>query len=297
MKTRTVLLTLVFAANVIAQEAEPVPPVHKSFEGELHYRSMENYDKRMEQMMPNSLYYNGARDVTFIIKGEKVLMIDESMQYKVLLDPENDVIVYFSEHINKGVTNSYAKHSNMQGLFQKKGNYNAYLKTFNPPEVYHFEPTGKSLPFEDREVPLYQGRIETVMGVLIDQPMLMISSFDFAEDFTFRMPQAYFFSFCYGLEREGLLTKYVWEMIVDINLLGGKFNSYACSELKKVVLRSVSDEEFIVPDNIKLQNERLQGTTLNTFWTEHCRYMKKHKIHPKQLNKDVVYEINEEWDF
>lgn len=297
MKIKIVLLTLVFAMNVIAQEVEPVPLVEKPFEGELHYRSLENYDKRMEQWSPYSMYYNGARDVTYIIKGEKVLMIDESMQYKVLLDPENDVIVYFSEHINKGVNNSYIWHSNMNGFFRERGSYNAYFKEFVPPEVYRFEPTGKTLPFEDKEVPLYQGRIETVIGVIMDQPFLQIASFDFAEDFTYRMPQAYFFSLCYGLEREGLLTKYVCEMIMDISLAGGKFKSYACSELKKVVLRSVSDEEFTVPDNIKLTYERLQGTTLNTFWMEHCRYMKKHKIHPKQLNKDVVYEINEEWDF
>jgi hypothetical protein len=57
MKTKTVLFTLVFAMNVIAQEVEPIPPVEKPFEGELHYRSLENYDKRMEQWSPYSLFH------------------------------------------------------------------------------------------------------------------------------------------------------------------------------------------------------------------------------------------------
>ena len=244
-----------------------------------------------------TILYNPNKNTEFIIKGDKVLMKDESMQYNVLLDPAQDLIVYYSELTNKGMSASYAKHAAQLGTYSKKGVYNDYFHEYVAPEVYRFEPSGNNLHYKDKELPIIDGRIETVLGWKDGEEMgSIVTTFELAEDTCYRLPRAYFVIFCYGLEQERLLVKYTWEQIIDFIMMG-KLKAYACTELKEAIERPVSDDEFALPEGLKLEKERLQGTTLGVFWSNHCLYLKKHKIHPKQVNKNVIYDINEEWDF
>lgn len=97
----TSLFLFTIALKISAQE-----PQNSAFEGELHFLTMENYDKKVIKFSLG-MAYNGARDIKYIIKGNKVLYKDESTKMHILLDPDNDCIILYSTYINKGMKFQY----------------------------------------------------------------------------------------------------------------------------------------------------------------------------------------------
>ena len=292
-----------YFALLIAVVLQPIAAVQakERFNGELHYRTLENADKKAESLIGGQVY-NGTRDITFKIKGDKVLMHDESLQYYCLLDPETDIIVYYSEYLKEGVRMSYyGCNERWGGMFRQKGVYNDALRFFQKPDVYHFESVNGAYYHGDDKVNYVKGRIEFRLTTSDNKDALsagtIVSMFDIYEDTAVVIPPAFFLAMCYGLEREALMTKYICEQVWDMALIG-RIKMYSCYNLKQIVRREVSDEEFAIPAFIKIKDSKPTGIVGSGFLKKHVAYIKKHKLHPSQTdNKKVVYEINEEWDF
>lgn len=127
-----------------------------------------------------------------------------------------------------------------------------------------------------------------------------------------QMPSSYYDALYHGLSIEGnkLIVKFVLHSLMklpEINGLAKKIvskkvganvnnqpKSYECAELKKITVRNVSDDEFSIPNEISLRDSQ-NLLDLNNLLVEHWNALKKNNFQLEQ--KQVEYEINEDWDF
>ena len=70
--------------------------------------------------------------------------------------------------------------------------------------------------------------------------------------------------------------------------------SYECAELKKIITRDVSDEEFSISNEILVKDSE-NMLDLNNLLIEHWNVLQKSNFQIEQ--KQIEYEINEDWDF
>lgn len=256
----------------------------KSFEGELHYRSMENHDNNIIKYS-SGMAYNGARNTTYIIKGNKTLHRDECTHMSLLLDPDNNTVILYSDLIKEGMQFNYESYAaSYLGSFTKKGP--SYMGLKVTPTLYRFEPTGKNIDFMNYSTEYIKGRIENKTAS---------TSFDIYRTLSFNMPKTMYAAQMYGIEVDGLIVKIVWEQI-NIAPGLGELKSYVCTELKGIVERPVNDSELTIPKDIKINKSKSPFKVVGLY-KNNAKYLEKHNMYPTQINKDVIYRIDETWDF
>lgn len=207
----------------------------------------------------------------------------------------------------------------MLNRFSKEGP--SYLGHGLPPTLYRFENKGTTT-LMDRSADYLKGRIENATAST-DIDIYAFSSFI--------MPKAYTALCLRGIEVDGVIGKTVWKqtnMIGDamkdmsdnikrsvykkISKLAGTkvtYTSdakvYCMSKLTDIRERVVDDTEFSIPSDIKiyyssensLHKRASTMTQLTDFYKENHAYLMKHNMYPTQVNRDVVFSIDEEWDF
>ncbi len=76
--------------------------------------------------------------------------------------------------------------------------------------------------------------------------------------------------------------------------------SYMGLELKDIVYRTVDDTEFNLSGDIQIVTDMLSITgsaILPKLQSENTAYLKANNMYPDQITEDVVYDINEEWEY
>lgn len=288
------------------------------FEGELQYRSEENYN----EMVVNTSFgmsYNGARNTRYIIKGDKLLYIDECTHVHTLIDGNGATI--YSDLINKGIHfDQFSEYAQcMLNTYSKDGI--SYLGVKVTPTLYRFENEGTAT-LMDRTADYVKGRIENASAS---------TDFDIYAFSSFIMPKAYTAMVMRGIETDGIIGKTVWKVT---NIIGNAMNGvsdkikrsvykkmskiagtnvapstdvkgYCMIKLTDIKERVVDDTEFSIPSGIKisygsedsLRKRAASMTLLTDFYKENHAYLLKHNMYPTQVNREVVFSIDEEWDF
>lgn len=255
------------------------------FEGELHYRSMENQNESIIKWSCG-MAYNGARNTTYLIKGKKVLFRDESTHMCTLLDPDNNKVTLYSDLIGKGMEFDYKKYtSSYLSVFSKEGPNTAFPQL--APSVYRFTVTEEKKQFLNLDVEYVQGRIENKSSS---------TSFDIYRTNSIKLPHTMNVVQLYGIEIDGLIAKFVYEQEVR-GPFGMNLKGYVYSELQEINSRTIDNAELNVPSNIVINYSESPFKIVNLY-KENSKYLKKHNIFPTQKNTDVVYKIDDEnWDF
>ena len=274
-----------------------------AFEGELHYRSMVNADEFMIAAS-RGLIFNGVRNQTVLIKGNKTLITDNT-QYCQLYDGDNGKIVLYSLACKKGLRFDYEFYRNFMATWSKDKRViriNQKTSVELSPTAYNVEEHQLSEKYESYDMKAYKILIEhdnnndSFDVYCIDQ----------------QMPSSYYDALYHGLSIEGnkLIVKFVLHSLMklpEINGLAKKIvskkvganvnnqpKSYECAELKKITVRNVSDDEFSIPNEISVRDSQ-NLLDLNNLLVEHWNALKKNNFQLEQ--KQVEYEINEDWDF
>ena len=256
----------------------------KPFEGELHYRSMENHDNNIIKFS-SDMAYNGARNTSYTIKGNKTLFKDDCTQMSLLLDPENNNVTLYSDLIKKGMQFDYKSYAAAYlGSFTKEGP--SFMGHGMPPTLYRFEPTGENIDFMNYSTEYLKGRIENKTAS---------TSFDLYRTLSFNMPKTMYAAQMYGIELDGLIVKITWEQVNNVPTLG-EFKSYVYTELKEIVERPVDDSELAIPKDIKIDKSESPFKVVSLY-KDNAKYLEEHNMYPTQVNKDVIYKIDETWDF
>lgn len=281
IKKKIIVATL-FCMWTLAINAQGSAP----FEGKLSYRSLENHDKNTIKYSCG-MAYNGARNSTFLIKGNKVLFKDECTCMCTLLDPDNNVTILYSELIGQGMQFDYESYAaTYLASFSEKGP-SVLGRTMLKPSVYRFETTGKIADFQGETVKHIQGRIEnTYAGTSID--LYQVDSYN--------IPTTMYVAQMYGINMNGLITKFIWEQQNTGGAFIRELKSYVFAELTNIDNRPVDDSEFNIPQNIKINKS---GSPFNVvaLYKANAKYLKEHNMYPTQTANDVTYKIDEEWDF
>ncbi len=282
----------------------------KNFEGELHYRSIENHDKTVVDVSCG-MAYNGSRNTTYIVKGNKVLFIDECTHMRTIVDADNNVVILFNELIGKGMQFEYDGYAKSYfNTFSKEGP--SYMGHGAPPSLYRFEKEG-NLTLSDKQAEYIKGRIENKTAS---------TDFDIYAFSSYVMPKAFSDIFLHGIDINRLIGKMKWE---QVNLIGSALSdfgklptkiakkylsklvdsqitdlseakTYELNELKEINEREVSDAEFLLPEGINIDKSESPFKVLDLY-KETRAYLLQHNMYPTQLNKDVIYKIDDEWDF
>lgn len=274
-----------------------------AFEGELRYRSMVNADEFMIAAS-RGLLFNGVRNQTVLIKGNKTLITDNT-QYYQLYDGDNGKIVLYSLACKKGLRFDYEFYRNFMATWSKDKRViriNQKTSVELSPTAYNVEEHQLSEKYESYDMKAYKILIEhdnnndSFDVYCIDQ----------------QMPSSYYDALYHGLSIEGnkLIVKFVLHSLMklpEINGLAKKIvskkvganvnnqpKSYECAELKKITVRNVSDDEFSIPNEISVRDSQ-NLLDLNNLLVEHWNALKKNNFQLEQ--KQVEYEINEDWDF
>lgn len=274
-----------------------------AFEGELRYRSMVNADEFMIAAS-RGLLFNGVRNQTVLIKGNKTLITDNT-QYCQLYDGDNGKIVLYSLACKKGLRFDYEFYRNFMATWSKDKRViriNQKTSVELSPTAYNVEEHQLSEKYESYDMKAYKILIEhdnnndSFDVYCIDQ----------------QMPSSYYDALYHGLSIEGnkLIVKFVLHSLMklpEINGLAKKIvskkvganvnnqpKSYECAELKKITVRNVSDDEFSIPNEISVRDSQ-NLLDLNKLLVEHWNALKKNNFQLEQ--KQVEYEINEDWDF
>lgn len=274
-----------------------------AFEGELRYRSMVNADEFMIAAS-RGLLFNGVRNQTVLIKGNKTLITDNT-QYCQLYDGDNGKIVLYSLACKKGLRFDYEFYRNFMATWSKDKRViriNQKTSVELSPTAYNVEEHQLSEKYESYDMKAYKILIEhdnnndSFDVYCIDQ----------------QMPSSYYDALYHGLSIEGnkLIVKFVLHSLMklpEINGLAKKIvskkvganvnnqpKSYECAELKKITVRNVSDDEFSIPNEISVRDSQ-DLPDLNKLLVEHWNALKKNNFQLEQ--KQVEYEINEDWDF
>lgn len=274
-----------------------------AFEGELRYRSMVNADEFMIAAS-RGLLFNGVRNQTVLIKGNKTLITDNT-QYCQLYDGDNGKIVLYSLACKKGLRFDYEFYRNFMATWSKDKRViriNQKTSVELSPTAYNVEEHQLSEKYESYDMKAYKILIEhdnnndSFDVYCIDQ----------------KMPSSYYDALYHGLSIEGnkLIVKFVLHSLMklpEINGLAKKIvskkvganvnnqpKSYECAELKKITVRNVSDDEFSIPNEISVRDSQ-NLLDLNNLLVEHWNALKKNNFQLEQ--KQVEYEINEDWDF
>ena len=274
-----------------------------AFEGELRYRSMVNADEFMIAAS-RGLLFNGVRNQTVLIKGNKTLITDNT-QYCQLYDGDNGKIVLYSLACKKGLRFNYEFYRNFMATWSKDKRViciNQKTSVELSPTAYNVEEHQLSEKYESYDMKAYKILIEhdnnndSFDVYCIDQ----------------QMPSSYYDALYHGLSIEGnkLIVKFVLHSLMklpEINGLAKKIvskkvganvnnqpKSYECAELKKITVRNVSDDEFSIPNEISVRDSQ-NLLDLSNLLVEHWNALKKNNFQLEQ--KQVEYEINEDWDF
>lgn len=290
--------------------AASVVHAQKQFEGELHYRSIENNDQFTVDAS-FGMAYNGARNTKYIIKGNKVLYIDECTHMRTLVDGDNDIVILYNELIGKGMQFKYDNYRKTYfSTFSKEGP--SYMGHGNPPTLYRFAKESDIVTM-DKQTEYIKGRIESKTSGM---------DFDIYAIPSYIMPQAYSQLFLRGIEIDKLIGKMKYESVNLIHLAtdalgetaikkvaktmskltGAKISdmseakTYMLIELKETIERSVDDSEFTIPAEIRINKSESPFDVLDLYKEAHA-YLLKNNMYPTQINKEVIYKIEDEWDF
>ena len=216
MKTKMLFfLCFLGLQNVNAQNSDNSTYETRFFEGELRYRSVDKFTVEASFGMA----YNGARNVTYIIKGNKILFIDECTHMRTLIDAAKNQVTLYSDLINQGMEFKYESYEETYfSAFSEKGS--SYMGHGNPPTLYRFKNEGKGA-FMEKTVDLIKGRIENKTAS---------TDFEFYSDSHIVLPALYSKLFTYGVDIKGLIVKMKWVQNNQISLAIADFGKKGVNE-------------------------------------------------------------------
>lgn len=275
-KILTMLFTLFVTVTLNAQG---------TFEGEIVQHGITSYSKLMKKVMGAGTE-NGASDVNYIIKGNKMLQYDKASLVKYYYSADDDEAVAYSEVLKRGIRMSYKSLADMGAVLSKESTVQGVNRQYN------IKPTGQTETFLGQECAVYKGTI-------IDPPLSKLDSEQKMEYEAwiadkFKMPDVYNRVANSSFETPGLVMKSVMHQTGSIMLVG-RYDTYVYLQIKSITPRTVEDNEVSPSADWEIKD----SGKIKKFLKEHYKYLKEHGIDDKKPLPEAKdnYDINEEWDF
>lgn len=258
----------------------------KAFEGEIKYRNFENHSKQVRKQS-RGLQYNGVRNVRVVVKGNKMLLCDESMHLNTLMLPDDDLIIIYNDLMKKGLAYNYSTYKS------------TYMSALDPNKSvamgerqYNVGKTTATQTFGKEKCNNYKGTITSSVSSMAKIDI----SVDVWTATKYKMPDAYR-CYLYGLDVPGIAMKWTFNQQAKVPIIG-RMDSFVASEVKELIPRAVSDSELSVPDDVTITETDSAGKLLSIY-KDTRNYLKSQNMYPgdADADTDVTYSIEEEWNF
>ena len=274
------LLSILFCSFTLTSHTQN----ERFFEGDIIYRNFENHNKTVIKFS-SGMAYNGSRTVRVIMKGYNIHIIDESMHMHTLLLPNEDKAIIFNDLLKKGQQFPFAEY------------VNNYLTALSPNDRVvsgttissksTISDTGIKKDYMGQTCSVYKGQVISNNGSSTSEVELWVSS-------KFDIYKSYWY-FLNDIQVPGIALKWTYDTKGKIPLFG-QMSSYVASEAKEINERIVADEEMQVPENYDIVVSKSPFKVLSLYRAAK-KYLIKNNQYPTQLETDVTYKIEDEWDF
>lgn len=240
------------------------------FEGTLKARSYEKHSNIVVKFSKGMLV-NGARDAEMHIKGKKLAVVDKTVNVHTIYNLEEQSLYFLFPYIKKAIqmpTSHFAKMT-------------ANNATPTPTDVYK--------TISGQKCRLYTAeKIENIGG---GGTTKIKNQVYLCEDLQVDPALAPFVTPT-GLPYLGI--KY----IIDSNSRAGimTMDSHTAYEVKEVIPCSVDESLFEVPADYEIVDGTSNSKMLGVY-SENNKVMKKMKKGKPETEKEITFDINEEWDF
>lgn len=281
MKIRIVFfVTLLFSIFVLPISAQS----ENFFEGEIMYRNFENHNKLVIKFS-KGMAYNGARNVKVIMKGYNIHIIDESLHMHTLLLPNEDKAIIFNDLLKRGQQFPFSEY------------VNNYLTSLSPENrtvsgviissTSTIKDTGETKEYKGQICNIYRGQVISNNGSATSDVELWVTS-------KYDIYKCYWY-FLNGIHVPGIVLKWTYDTKGKVPLFG-QMSSYVASEIKAINERDVAEEEMQVPSGYDIVVSKSPFKVLGLY-KDMKKYLMKNKMYPTQLESEVTYKIDDEWDF
>jgi len=317
MKKLNLFVMLLLIA--IAGKAQETP-----FEGEIVYETYENYSDYLLKN-PLSIYFNGVHKIRLILKGDMMHMIDETTGCHIIVNDaaaqeimngqnqkkargtvsafstlsknrgnNTRSYVHFCDHTKTGLDMSDAPGTQYilsSGVISYADGSKSNVKNY----TYVKKEESKSIL--EQNCPLYAGQLVREMGGM-DQ------TYDIKTWVSDKLaaPNGYKWNL-FGLNIPGIALK--WAMKYDgghISIMNvGELSYYIEADVTEITPRSVSDEEFNIPEGYNIKSG---GTSSPLKLMGYYKSVKKELVKRgikggdnNQKTTGVHFKTDEEWDF
>lgn len=249
------------------------------FEGTLMYASQE-YHSAAVRKYSHGLAYNGQREQSITIKGNKAHVIDENLYLHTILDADANICYIYSEVTNTGVSFQ---------LTDYKSFFNQ-LSTNSKVNKLTWGASGKT-SYKGDVLNTYHASISSkVEGTNTIGSVEMWSSSAFKVS---NILQDVF----YGADTHGLVKKWLWETKSSVPIVG-TLHSIVSSELVAISEYNVAPQTFKVPTEITIIPDDISSCkNLNKLHKAHRKALKKKGLTPNETAESTLLKIRSEWSF
>lgn len=239
------------------------------FEGTLKARSYENHSNIVIKFSKGMLV-NGARDAEMYIKGKKLAVVDKTTNVQTIYNLEERSLYFLFPYIKKAIQMPTSHFDKLTA-----GNV-----TPTPTDVYKTISGVKCRLYKSNKNDKVQGGSINIKNEIYLSEELLVD------------PALGPFITSTGIPRVGM--KY----IIDSNTKAGimTMNSYTAYEVKEVIPGKVDGAIFEIPADYEIVDGS-SNTKMLGVYSENNKVMKKMKKGKVETEKEITFDINEEWDF
>lgn len=255
-----------------------VPKAPRLFEGTLMYASQEYHSKAIMRYSYGQAYC-GTREMSVTVSGNKLHIIDETIQLHTIFDADANKVYVYSELTRTGISRNYTEYAAQFSTLSGQSRFNQ-VEWRQPGQTnykgdvlqtYHADITPRTPETNST------GSIEIWSSKAFKVGDIMKN-------------------FCYGADPHGLLKKWMWEIKGSAPILG-TLHSIVLAELVAVSEYSVEPEVFQVPSDVTIVPDDQTCRKTVKFYKAHRKAMKKNHINPSEDVDSMLAQIRHDWSF
>lgn len=249
------------------------------FEGTLMYVSQEYHSEGVRKYSYGQAY-NGQREQSVTISGNKAHVIDENICIHKIFDGDANMCYIYSDITSTGVSYPLSDYRAMYSQMSDNSKYNKL--TWDAPGTTNYR--GDELKTRHASItPKMDGQDLTGSLDIWSSSAFLVGSI---------MKDVF-----YGADPQGLIKKYMWETKSNVPFVG-TMHSIVSAELIAIREYPVSPTEFTVPEGVTIIPDNINSCKeTNKMYKAHQKALKNLGLIVNESAEAVLPQIRNEWPY
>lgn len=249
------------------------------FEGTLMYVSQEYHSEGVRKYSYGQAY-NGQREQSITISGNKVHVVDENICIHKIFDGDANICYIYSDITSSGVSYPLTDYRTLYSQLSDNSKYNKLT----------WDASG-STNYRGDDLKTRHASITSKM-----EGQNLTGSIDIWSSTAFNVGNIMKDVF-YGADTQGMVKKYMWETKSNVPFVG-TMHSIVSAELVALREYHVSPNEFKVPEGVTIVPDNISSCKeTNKMYKAHQKAMKKLGLIVNESAEAVLPQIRNEWPY